>query len=59
MFKELYKSVRDGSETRRSLEFNGRKTYREDFEVELEKIRQQEMWRVGKTVRTLRPEADK
>ncbi|KAM0786449.1 Acetolactate synthase, mitochondrial [Microbotryomycetes sp. NB124-2] len=56
VFEALYKSVRDGSETRRSLEFNGRKTYREDFQKELDEIDAQEIWRAGKTVRQLRPE---
>ncbi len=54
VFEELYKSVRDGSETRRSLEFNGRKTYREDLQKELDEIDSQEIWRAGKTVRGLR-----
>lgn len=34
VFEELYKSVKDGTETRRSLEFNNRKTYRKDLEKE-------------------------
>ena len=54
MFEALYASVKDGSETRRSLEFNGRKTYREDFQKELDEIDAQEIWRAGKTVRALR-----
>lgn len=54
VFESLYKSVKDGSETRRSLEFNGRKTYREDLQKELDEIDQQEVWRAGKTVRSLR-----
>ena len=57
MFEALYKSVRDGSETRRSLEFNNRKTYREDYAKELSEIDQQEIWRAGKTVRALRVSA--
>jgi len=59
VFEALYQSVRDGSETRRSLEFNSRKTYREDFQKELDEIDNQEIWRAGKTVRALRPEASK
>jgi ketol-acid reductoisomerase len=59
VFEALYKSVRDGSETRRSLEFNSRKTYREDFQKELDEIDNQEIWRAGKTVRALRPEVQK
>ena len=54
MFEELYRSVRNGTETRRSLEFNGRKTYREDLQKELTEIDNQEIWRAGKTVRGLR-----
>jgi ketol-acid reductoisomerase len=56
VFEKLYASVRDGTETRKSLEFNGRKTYRADLERELEEINSQEMWRAGKTVRALRPD---
>jgi hypothetical protein len=54
VFEALYKSVKDGSETRRSLEFNSRKTYRQDLQKELDEIDQQEIWRAGKTVRGLR-----
>lgn len=54
VFEELYKSVRNGTETRRSLDFNGRKTYREDLQKELTEIDNQEIWRAGKTVRGLR-----
>ena len=56
VFEALYKSVRDGTETRKSLEFNGRKTYREDLARELKEIDEQEIWRAGKTVRSLRPD---
>jgi ketol-acid reductoisomerase len=54
VFEALYKSVKDGSETRRSLEFNSRKTYRADLQKELDEIDNQEIWRAGKTVRRLR-----
>jgi ketol-acid reductoisomerase len=54
VFEDLYRSVKDGSETRRSLEFNNRKTYREDFAKETAEIDAQEIWRAGKTVRALR-----
>lgn len=57
VFEKLYQSVRDGTETRRALEFNGKKTYREDLARELAEIDNQEMWRAGKTVRSLRPDA--
>ncbi|KAI0048943.1 acetohydroxyacid reductoisomerase [Auriscalpium vulgare] len=56
VFEKLYESVRDGTETRKSLEFNGRSTYRDDLARELKEIDDQEIWRAGKTVRALRPE---
>ncbi|KAJ7183095.1 6-phosphogluconate dehydrogenase [Mycena filopes] len=56
IFEQLYESVRNGTETRKSLEFNGRSTYREDLAKELAEINDQEIWRAGKTVRSLRPD---
>lgn len=56
VFNDLYDSVRDGTETQRSLDFNGRKDYRDAFEKEMEEIRSLEIWRAGKAVRSLRPE---
>ncbi|TID28322.1 hypothetical protein CANINC_002499 [Pichia inconspicua] len=56
VFQKLYASVRDGSETQRSLDFNSQPNYREELEKELEIIRNMEIWRVGKEVRKLRPE---
>ncbi|EIN09857.1 ketol-acid reductoisomerase [Punctularia strigosozonata HHB-11173 SS5] len=56
VFEKLYESVRNGTETRKSLEFNGRKTYREDLARELKEIDEQEIWRAGKVVRSLRPD---
>ncbi len=47
VFEALYKSVRDGTETRKSLEFNNRSTYRKDLEAELAEIDSQEIWRAG------------
>ncbi|KAG0148459.1 hypothetical protein CROQUDRAFT_41302 [Cronartium quercuum f. sp. fusiforme G11] len=57
VFEELYRSVKNGDETRRSLEFNGRKTYNEDLAKELAEINDQEMWKAGHTVRQLRPDS--
>lgn len=51
VFEELYRSVKNGDETRRSLSFNGRETYSEDLAKELAEIDAQEIWRAGKTVR--------
>ncbi|PWN27535.1 ketol-acid reductoisomerase [Jaminaea rosea] len=56
VFRELYKSVRDGSETKRTLEFASQKNYRELYQEETDKISAQEMWRVGHKVRALRPD---
>ncbi|KAF9463895.1 6-phosphogluconate dehydrogenase [Collybia nuda] len=56
IFEKLYESVKNGTETRKSLEFNGRSTYRQDLARELEVINNQEIWRAGKTVRSLRPD---
>ncbi|KAJ3079882.1 Bifunctional acetohydroxyacid reductoisomerase [Quaeritorhiza haematococci] len=56
VFQRLYAAVENGSETRRTLEENARPDYRERLEKELEAIRESEMWRAGKTVRSLRPE---
>ncbi|KAF7330351.1 Ketol-acid reductoisomerase, mitochondrial [Mycena venus] len=56
IFEQLYESVRNGTETRKSLEFNGRSTYREDLARELKEINDQEIWRAGKVVRSLRPD---
>ena len=47
IFEKLYESVKNGTETRKSLEFNGRSTYRQDLAKELEVIDNQEIWRAG------------
>lgn len=39
-----------------SLDFNGAPDYREKFEKEMQEIRDLEIWRAGKAVRSLRPE---
>ena len=56
VFEKLYESVKNGTETRKSLEFNGRSTYRQDLAKELKEIDDQEIWRAGKVVRSLRPD---
>jgi len=56
VFQDLYASVKNGSETKRSLEFNSQPDYREKLEGELQTIRSMEIWKVGKEVRKLRPE---
>jgi ketol-acid reductoisomerase len=60
VFEELYQKVAKGDETRRVLETNSRKDYREQLEKELKAVADSEMWQAGAVVRSLRPErADK
>ncbi|KXN72856.1 ketol-acid reductoisomerase [Conidiobolus coronatus NRRL 28638] len=54
--EQIYSEVKNGNETRRSLTKNSEADYREKLEVELKEIRESELWRAGKTVRSLRPE---
>ncbi|MGE8432190.1 ketol-acid reductoisomerase [Chryseobacterium joostei] len=56
LFEELYDSVAQGNEAQRSIDSNNKPDYREKLEVELTELRESEMWRTGKTVRSLRPE---
>jgi len=56
VFKQLYKSVKDGVETKIALESNSNPEYRKNLEKELKVIRDSEMWKTGETVRKLRPE---
>jgi len=56
VFEALYESVKNGSETRRTLEKNSAPNYREELQKELDEIHTSEMWRAGQAVRALRPE---
>ena len=56
VFEELYTRVAAGDETKRVLEANSRKDYREQLEKELKEIADSEMWQAGTVVRSLRPE---
>ena len=56
VFEELYQKVAGGEETRRVLEANSRKDYREQLEKELKAVADSEMWQAGQVVRSLRPE---
>lgn len=56
VFEELYQKVACGDETRRVLEANSRKDYREQLEKELKQVADSEMWKAGTVVRSLRPE---
>ncbi|WP_347218811.1 ketol-acid reductoisomerase [Chryseobacterium sp.] len=56
LFEELYDNVAAGNEAQRSIDSNSKPDYREKLEAELTELRESEMWKAGKTVRSLRPE---
>ncbi len=56
VFEELYNKVAAGEETKRVLDANSRKDYRQQLEKELKEIADSEMWQAGQVVRSLRPE---
>ncbi|HIJ65367.1 MAG TPA: ketol-acid reductoisomerase, partial [Candidatus Hydrogenedentes bacterium] len=55
LFKELYRSVKSGKETRRVLNVCGKKDYKQRLAKELGALGGSEMWRAGQAVRSLRP----
>ena len=55
VFKDLYKAVADGSETKRVLRVCGAKDYKDRLDKELAKMRDSEMWQAGAAARSLRP----
>ncbi len=56
VFEELYRRVKDGTETRIVLKANAAPDYQEKLGAELKEMRDSEMWRAGAAVRALRPE---
>ena len=56
VFEDLYTRVRNGKETKRVLEANGAPDYLDKLRVELDEIKNSEMWKAGEAVRGLRPE---
>lgn len=56
LFEELYESVASGKEAEIVIEANSRKDYRERLQVELDNMRNEEIWQAGVQVRKLRPE---
>lgn len=56
VFEQLYREVAAGNEAQKSIDANSKEDYRAGLEEELTELRESEMWRAGKTVRTLRPE---
>ena len=57
LFEELYDSVASGHEARVVIEACGAPDYRDRLEKELAELADEEIWRAGKAVRALRPEA--
>ncbi len=56
VFDDLYKSVVSGKETEIVMKANSAPDYKEKLQVELNRIKNSEMWRAGTAVRKLRPE---
>jgi ketol-acid reductoisomerase len=56
VFESLYQRVADGTEAGIVIHANGQEDYKVHLEKELEIMRQEELWQVGKAVRKLRPE---
>jgi ketol-acid reductoisomerase len=59
LFEELYDSVASGNEARIVIETCSKPDYRASLEKELADLANEEIWRAGKAVRALRPEAPK
>ena len=57
LFDELYQSVSSGNEARIVIETCGAEDYRDRLERELAELADEEIWRAGRQVRALRPEA--
>lgn len=55
VFRELYKRVKSGAETKRVISVCGRKDYQQRLNKELSTMGNSEMWLAGKAVRSLRP----
>ncbi|MFC1839773.1 ketol-acid reductoisomerase [Thermodesulfobacteriota bacterium] len=56
VFDDLYESVKSGKETEIVMEANSAPDYKEKLQVELDAIKNSEMWSAGAAVRALRPE---
>ncbi|WKN43826.1 ketol-acid reductoisomerase [Tunicatimonas pelagia] len=55
VFNDLYESVETGNEARITIERNSQSDYREKLQVELDELKESEMWQAGSKVRELRP----
>jgi hypothetical protein len=56
VFEQLYESVKTGKETAITLAANSRPDYHQRLTQELQDVANDEIWRIGKIVRELRPE---
>jgi ketol-acid reductoisomerase len=56
VFDDLYESVKSGKETEIVMKANSAPDYKEKLQVELDAIKNSEMWSAGAAVRNLRPE---
>ena len=56
VFQQLYKEVEEGRETARTINENSKPDYAANLKKELDALDSSEMWRAGRTVRSLRPE---
>ena len=56
VFKDLYQSVKDGSEAERTIDKNSDTNYKASLQVELDALKSKEIWQAGQAVRSLRPE---
>ncbi len=56
VFEKLYESVKNGVETRITIEANSQPDYQVKLSAELKEMRESEMWQAGAQVRALRPE---
>ncbi len=59
VFEELYESVKTGNEADLTIKANSDPEYKKKLKVELDEIRNSEMWKAGAQVRSLRPENEK
>ena len=55
VFEDLYDSVAAGNEAQLSIDSNSKADYRVKLDAELAELRDSEMWRTGRVVRSLRP----
>lgn len=58
VFKDLYASVKDGTETKRVLDTCSGPDYKEHLAKELKEMADSEMWSAGRQVRELRPDEE-